>query len=420
MSGIASADQITDWPHGKANVMPDHIEGVMYDFEEGSNCIEFKNQYPEIATFLTVLGTQPYGTDWSSYVTVGGSTCGPGGRCYMRIYPWCGYYPNGTPYEYVFVVNGRSAFSPMTGPDHMGGYIPGTKTHIVFKEDTRYVSFLATTGGNMYVNLYDKRGNRIHSEKITVTILRDGTNPSNFTEFSYHSDVDIVSMKISGPFNGHHIDDLIIGGAPGYLPDEPIDYSWAAERLKQLIDLPYLQYGTAWDYVIGDYRTSEEMTDDTPDPYFNFDYKQPELEFGIGINDQDAMLYAFNGNGEELINWWDTNKMAKQDFTKEIPYEEIQPGDVFFIDYPQEFSDGGYGPDGCYDEIGMVIEPTVDTTGDIVNIIRITPTDGVHYSTTEFINALHGITGFVDYRRLPDNPKGGHSPYPKKPPGKPI
>ena len=40
MSSVASAAQITDWPFGKSNVMPNHIEGVMFDFEEGSNCVD--------------------------------------------------------------------------------------------------------------------------------------------------------------------------------------------------------------------------------------------------------------------------------------------------------------------------------------------------------------------------------------------
>lgn len=414
MCNVASADLIYDWPMGERNEIPVHIEGVRYDFEEGRNCVDFKNLFPEVATFPTVLGTQPYGTDWPSYVSVGGMMCG-NTRCYMKIYPWCGYHPNGTPYNWIYVVNGKSAFSPMTGPDIMGGFWPGTETQVQFKEDTRYVSFLATTGGTMYVNLYDRHNNRICSERIPATIFRNGTDPSNFTQFSYYSlDTDIVSMKISGIFNGNHIDDLIIGGEPGYLPT---DYSYAAERLEQLIGLEYLEFGTAWDYMIGDYRTAEEMTDDTPDPYLNLDLG--EMEFGIGIDDQDAILWAFNGEGESHINWWDTNRMHKHDFTEVVEYGDQKPGDVFFIDYPIIHPDSSYGPDGWFDEIGMVIEPMVDTTGDMVDIIRITPTDGVYCTTSEFINAMYGIFGIVEYRRLPTDPKGGHNPY-KKLPGNKI
>lgn len=416
MCGVASADLIYDWPMGERNEIPVNIEGVRYDFEEGSNCKDFDNQFPEVATFPTVLGTFPFGSDWPSYVSVGGRMCGIT-RCEMKIYPWIGYNPNGTPYDWVYVVNGRSAFSPMTGPDDMGGFWPGTKTQVQFKEGTRYVSFLATTGGTMYVSLYDRHNNRISSERIPATIFRTGTNPSNFTRFSYYSlNTDIVSMKISGIFNGNHLDDLVIGGEPGYLSDLPADYSYAAERLEQLVGLDYLEFGTAWDYMIGDYRTAEEMTDDIPDPYLNLDLG--EIEFGIGIDDQDAILWAFNGLGDGHINWWDTNRMHKHDFTEIVEYGDQKPGDVFFIDYPIIHPDGSYGPDGWFDEIGIVIEPMLDTTGDVVDIIRITPTDGVYCTTSEFINAMYGIFGIVEYRSLPDNPKGGHKPYQKIPASK--
>ena len=108
--------------------------------------------------------------------------------------------------------------------------------------------------------------------------------------------------------------------------------------------------------------------------------------------------------------------MHKHDFTEVVNPGDQKPGDVFFIDYP--YGDGH--PDGWFDEIGMVIDPTVDTDGAIVNVIRITPEDGVYYSNTEFINANYGNRGFVEYRRLPYNPKGGHSPYKKYPPNKLI
>ena len=415
MSGTALAEQVEEWPFGQRNEIPEDIEGVRYDFEEGSNCVDFKNQYPEVATFLTVLGTQPYGTsDWPSYVTVGGSSCGLGGRCYMKIYPWCGYYPNGTPYEWVFIVQGDTAFSPMTGPDSMGGYIPGTRSHLVFKEDTRYVSFLACTGGNMYVDLYDRRGDRICSEKITITIYRDGTDPSNFTQFSFYSqDTDIVSMKIRGPFNGHHIDDLVIGGEPGYLPK---DYSYAAERMKELIGAPYLEHGLGYNLMLRTYHTAEAIKNEEL-PYVDLDTKSSEIEYGVGIDDEGAILWAFNEH-DDVINWYESNDKLKHDFSEHVDYEDIKAGDVGFIDYP-EYNEltGEYGPgDGIIDETFIVIDPTVDSTGDMVDCIRIIPEAGVHYSTTEFINALYDTgTSFVDYRRLPENPKGGHSPYPKIP-----
>ncbi|MCK5225162.1 MAG: hypothetical protein KAQ89_00435 [Planctomycetes bacterium] len=417
MCGMSSAEQVEEWPFGQRNVMPDYIEGVMYDFEEGSNCGDFDNQYPEIATFLTVLGTQPYGTsDWPSYVTVGGSTCG-NTRCYMRIYPWCGYYPNGTPHEYVFVVNGRSAFSPMTGPDVMGGFIPGMKTHIVFKEDTRYVSFLATTSGNMYVTLYDKRGNRIHSEKITVTILRDGTKPSNFTQFSYHSDVDIVSMKISGPFNGNHLDDLIIGGAPGYLPDQPTDYSWAAERLKLLIGAPHNPNGFGYEFISGTFYPAEDIVSNPL--VVNWDYENKEWITGEGINNEGAIIWALNRDAN-IINNLCINDMESKDFKVHVEYGDQQPGDVAFIEYDITATDeGSLG----YDEIIMFIEPQIDPdTGMAEDCIRILEDGGVHYADSEFIHALYGTdigiipTSLFTVKRMPDEPKGNKkSPYPNIP-----
>ena len=410
INGIASAEQISDWPYGKTNIMPDNVSGVMYNFENGGgNLVPFNNTFPEIATFLTVLDGRGYGSDEPAYVWDRGRG--------MHIYPWDHWInPNGSSVDFIYIVNGHYAFTSRDGPDKLGGYWPGQKAHIEFKEGTNYVSFLASTGGTLYVYLYDNKGNSIHLEGIYANIDRVNDKPSEFTHFSFYSpNKDIVSMKLSGGYNFWLIDDLIIGGGENYIPQSRRNYSYAAERMKELLGLDYLQYGTAWDYIFGDYRTSEEMMDNKPDPYFDFDYKQPELEFGIGINDQDAILYAFNGDGEDLVNWWDTNKMEKQDFTEEITHEEIQPGDVFFIDYPQDFPDGGYGPDGCYDEIGMVIEPTIDDTGDVVDIIRIIPEVGVHYSSSEFINALYGSSGEVDYRHLPDNPKGGHKPYQKIP-----
>lgn len=416
MCGIASAELVEDWPHEQRNVMPDDIEGVMYDFEEGSNCVEFRNQYPEIATFLTVLGTQPYGTDWPSYVTYGGNNCG-NTRCFMRIYPWCGYYDNGTPYEYVFVVNGRSAFSPMTGPDHMGGFIPGTKTHIVFKEDTRYVSFLACSDGNMYVDLYDRHGNRICSEKITTTVYRTGTNPSNWTEFSFYSEnTDIVSMKIRGNFNGHHIDDLIIGGAPGYLPDQPIDYSWAAERLELLVGAPHNPNGFGYEFLSGTFYPAEDIVSNPL--VVNWDYENKEWTTGEGINIEGAIIWTFNKDAN-IINNPDLNDMASKDFKVLVEYGDHKPGDVAFIEYDTgDTSELGIG----YDEVIVFVEPHTDKFGMTVDCIRVSEEDGVHYTDSEFLHGLYGttigpeITSLFTVKSMPDSPKGNKkSPYPKIP-----
>ena len=38
----------------------------------------------------------------------------------------------------------------------------------------------------------------------------------------------------------------------------------------------------------------------------------------------------------------------------------------------------------------------------------------VRYDTVEMMEIMYK-DGFIDYRCLPDDPKGGHSPYPKIP-----
>ncbi|MCK5012840.1 MAG: hypothetical protein KAS66_03390 [Candidatus Omnitrophica bacterium] len=422
LSGIASAEQITDWPFGQRNVMPDDITGVYYDFEEGSNCVDFKNQHPDVATFLTVLGTQPYGSDWPSYVTVGGSTCG-NTRCYMRIYPWCGNYANGTPYEWVFVVQGRSAFSSMTGPDVMGGFIPGTKARIQFKEGTHYISFLASTGGNMYIRLYDMQGkqyNIVHYEKIAVTILRNGTEPSNFTRFSIHlPNVDIARMDISGPFNGWHIDDMIVGGGPDYLPDEPlepVDYSDVAELIKRLVghEVPYLEHGFGFDYRYLDYADPEDIINPPPNcapglncptglEYWNQDTRQ--FEYGEGMSDEGLIIWGFNQiakelYGESVVKWETAPDMAKHDFTESVPVGEEIPGDVYFM-YGGEY--------GAVDEIGIVVDEEYVVTsrpGDV------NEGNGVDYHSK---SSIENSENFAGYYRLPGKITGGHTPVKKAP-----
>lgn len=419
MSSIASAAIETDIPYGTRN-LPTEDSYIFYDFEDIGGDMVALNIYEGPVQFIDYY--RP-GYTWKGEPTILHNfwgTAHKNGRA-MHVYPWTGWdYINDEPANWVYLIEGYHAGCPIViSEGAVPTPYPGTDGVIQFPDGATHVSFLVSTGGTLTVTAYDRHDNYIMRETVesTITRVNGSDTPSTWSKVTLEAS-NIYSIHIRGGSNMFLIDDLVIGGL--ILPEPETNYSWAAERLEQLIGLNYLQYGTAWDYIFSDYRTAEEMLDNKPDPYFNFDYKPPELEFGTGINDQDAILFAFNGNGEDLINWWDINKMAKQDFTEEIPYEEIQSGDVFFIDYPQEFEDGGYGPDGCYDEIGMVIEPTIDTTGDVVDIIRIIPEAGVHYSTTDFINALYGITGVVDYRRLPDNPKGGHSPYPNKPPGKPI
>ena len=137
-----------------------------------------------------------------------------------------------------------------------------------------------------------------------------------------------------------------------------------------------------------------------------WDMYNKELKFGNGIYDEGAIVWAFNEN-EDIVNWGDIGNQEKHDFTEEVEYHNIQPGDVFFIDY---------NADSCYNEVGMVVEPVI-YNGETCDIIRIIPGAGVCYDSSKHINMLYdgGIDGFVDYRSLPDDPKGGHSPYPKVP-----
>jgi len=407
----ASAEQVEEWPYGMRNVMPIDVTGVMYDFEEGSNCGTFNNQYPTIAAFMSVLTSQlGWSADMPSYMTVGGSMCGTG-RCYMNI------YPRENNMDWIYVVNGKSAFAPVrycTGAEggclQIGEGIPGQKAAIEFKDGTNYISFLVSTGNDLKVKLYNVKGNNynlIHYETITVTYDRVNGEPSNFTQFSFRSNVDIDRMELSGPFNAWNIDDLIVGGGPYYLPDEPNpesrDYSWAAERLKTLLGVNYLEFGIGYNLVMGDFYTADEIIN-TELPYWNPETK--ELEFGTGINDEGAIVWAFNQD-DDLVNWGDIDNQIKHDFKVVVEYGDQKPGDVFFIDY---------NADSCYNEVGMFIEPVI-IDGQKFDAIRIIPEEGVTLATSESLNFLYGEGwgAFFDIRRLPDNPKGGHSPYPKVP-----
>ena len=418
----ASAEQVEDWPMGQRNEIPDYIEGVMYDFEEGSNCGDFNNQYPEVATFLTVLdGNVPlgYGPSYPSYAAVGGSMCGTQ-RCYMRIYPHPSYE------NHTSVVNGEVGFCPVSCCEAdasvcwTGNCCPNMDARIQFKEGTNYVSFLASNYGNMYVRLYTMKGSNyelIHYEKIETNSHRVNGEPSNFTQFAIHlPGVDIARMDVRAGFNFGILDDLIIGGEPGYLLDEPdlrTDYSWAAENMELLVGAPYLEWGMGYNFYIGEFFTAEEIKT-TDLPYVNFNYKPPEVEWGTGIDCAEAIVWAFNQESD-IVNWPDATDQMKHDFKEHVDYEDIQPGDVGFIDYSEIDSDGNVCVgDGIIDEVFIVVEPRIDSFGDPVDCIRIVPGAGVQYSSTEHVNLLYDTDiSFVDYRSLKDDPKGGHSPYPK-------
>jgi len=408
MSNVASAAIEENWAYGERNYVTENItiESVVYDFEEGSNCGTFKNQYPDIAEFLNVSGTRPYGLDIPSYSRVGGSMCGKT-RCKMHIYPYPNTYYNGTPMPWIYIVNGKGAFNSITGPDIMGGYWPGTKAEIATKEDTQYISFLVSTGGTMYVNLYDRRGNRLHSEKVYVNYHRTGTEPSNFTRVSVHlPNSEIRSMTISGMFNGWHIDDLIIGGAPGYLPDKPVDYTDVARLAEELYGVRYLEYGLGHDYVTFDYLEPWQFHYPYVHEYWNPELK--EFELGEGISDEGLIVWAYNTvtkelYGENVVKWSTVEGMMKHDFKVPVESADTVPGDVYFMDH--DF-------DEKPDWVGMVVEET--PTG--MNLIGSYPgisegeNIGVIYSKKSIVESS---PAFMGYKRLPGVIKGGHNPIPK-------
>jgi len=423
----ASAEQVEEWPYGMRNVMPIDVTGVMYDFEEGSNCGTFNNQYPTIAAFMSVPNSQLGMTDYlPSYMTIGGSMCGTQ-RCYMNIYP----YDNQM--DWIYVVNGRSGFTPIiccesmecTGGFWQGHCCPAERAAIEFKDDTNYVSFLASTGGDLRVRLYNAKGNGyelIHYETIAITINRTNGEPSNFTQFTYRSAVDIDRMELYGPFNAWNIDDLIVGGGPYYLPDpdptpkptpkptptekptpkptpDPVDYSEAAEKAKLLIGAEYLKYGLGFDYETGKYSDIDMLFYPGVLEYFNPETK--EFEYGTGISDEGLILWAYNQGidmlGEDLVLWSTAANMMKHDFKVEVSPEDIKPGDVFFLD-----EDG----DGSADTVGMVIEPVEFG----LDIIYSSELYGVSYIKHE---AVEASPTFLEYRRLPNVLHGGHNPIPK-------
>lgn len=405
MSSIASAEQIEDWNYTQRNEIPNGIEGVRYDFEEGSHCALFNNKHPDIVTFLAVVGTQPYGSDIPSYVEIGGTSC-RGGRCKTHIYPWCGYHLNGTPYDWVFVVVGNKSFAPITGPDEMGGYWPGTEAELVFKEGTKHISFVASTGGTLSVALYDVKDNLIYSTKIYRNIDKIGTNPSNMTYFRFDTlDKDIKYMKLYGRFNAWHIDDLIIGGEPGYLLC-PVDYSDVVEKASSALGANYSKFGLGYDYRFLDYADVEDLINPPqPDGLEYWDPITKEFKYGEGISDEGLVIWAYNSitkelYGESVVKWNTPPDMCKHDFTESVSIGEEIPGDVYFL------HGGKYG---ALDEVGIVVDRDY--------VVTSRPGEGVIYVFKPLIEGIGTPNpDFAGYYRLPGKITGGHSPIKKHPP----
>lgn len=415
----ANATLVEDWPMGKTNVVPVDVIGVMYDFEEGSNCeVPFKNQHPGIAEFLVVPSTTiGMGDNMPSYVTVGGSMCGTN-RCYMNIYP-C---DNGM--DWIYIVNNRSAFAPIQFADgtHHGMFPgegwPGQKASIEFKDNINYISFLASTGNELQVKLFNAQGNSynlIHSDTIHVNYHRTNGEPSNFTQFSINTgNVDIDRMDLYGPFNAWHIDDLVVGRSfveptpeptpnptpePTPTPEEYTDYTYVSENAKKLIGEEYEEHMLGYDYSSMEYMKVEIFG-------YLMDFWNPitkTFEYGDGISDEGLIIWAYNqpyyhdAGSKDLVKWCTSDGMIKHDFTIEVNTLDIRPSDVFFID-----SDNN----DKADTVGMVIKSDSGET----NIIISEEGYGVH---TQYSHIIESTPGFMGYFRLPEKITGNHNPIPK-------
>ena len=398
MSIVVSAAIEEEWPFGVRNPLPDDPTYVRFDFEKNST---YFGSYQGIVNFVDLNENK-----WASI---------PIGARGYHIYPMDFFYKyvNGTrmQVDYIYVVNGKVGAQPVFWrcTNVKCDWWPGNEARIEFPSGASDVSFLSSNGANLVMRAYDKTGKYIGSSDIAYSNTdRIPPNPSNFTRVSITTKTSSIYAVeiIAGINNFWLIDDIVVGGLT--FPDEPINYNYAAERMKELIGVKFLEQGTGYDYFTEKYYTSQEIIDGDI-LYWNKYTK--EVKIGNGIYDEDAILWAFNTN-DDHINWKNIDKMASNDFKIEVKYGEQQPGDVFFLDY-----DGN----GHYNEVGIFIEPMVDDTGDMVDIIRIIPDAGVHYSTAKFIHALYGTDDDIDSsssmncKRLPDNPKGGHSPYPKIP-----
>ena len=401
MSGIASAGVQTGLPYEGTRNLPPDDSYAFFDFEEGTGMFQtLSPSYNEHVKFVNIFVNNEENI-W----------------CYQDSeYPLLHVYPNNAlfqdeahtiPVTYTYLIQGRYAAATKVEV-FIGGYYIGTDAIIELPNGANHISFLVSTGNDVTMRAYSKTGKLIGAIRATRTIDRISlpNGPSTWSIISFNTSApDIHKVHLTGTHNDWMIDDLVIGGLP---QEDLINYEYAAERMEELIGVKFLEYGTGYDYSMEEYYTTQEIIDGNI-PYWD-PYKK-EIKIGDGIYDEDAILWAFNVN-DDLVNWKNIDKMASNDFKIKVKYGEQQPGDVFFLDY-----DGN----GKYNEVGIFIEPTIDDDGMVVDIIRIIPNIGVHYSSVEFIHALYGIddgiepSSSMDCKRLPNNPKGGHSPYKKIP-----
>ena len=378
MSNTAAALIETDWAMDRPNEKL-HPSDILIDFEDG-----IQQEWP-ISDVPGVRFVAYNGFPWV-YAEKEFAN--------MNIFPDC-WNP-----DRAYIVNGGyGAFTCwMRIPYHTGLIqIDGGATH---------VSVLASCDCDFRMSAYDKAGNLIESSGTA----EPNAGTLTFTRMTVSSSkANIHTIIFTGIQNRWIIDEVIVGGL-----EPPTDYGWAAERMRELIGAKYHPFGLGYLLETGQYLTADEIKNNKY-PIWNPATK--EMTLGEGICPEAAIIWAFNLESN-LVNNLGINDMMKKDFKVEIAYEDLQPGDVFFIDYPDWYDEemNAYMPDGYYDEVGIVIPGQYDQeTGMYEDCIRVIPEAGVHYGSTEFINALYGNSGFVHYRSLPDAPKGSKSPYPKIP-----
>ncbi len=410
-----TATTLEEWAYGRRNMCPDGIEYVYWDFEEGSNLGTFKNAHPEVASFENVSNSRccfPACSDINepSYVQKG-ANCGPRCRCVMHIYPYNTKFSNGTEMPYISALTGDVAFSPRVEVGTMRCYYPACSAFIGFKEDTQFVSFLASTHGTLRVRLYDHKDGYLGGSNIYVNTKRDGDAPPNFTRFAIHlPGKEIGYMTLSGPFNGWNMDDLIVGGAPGYLPERPVDYTYVADLAEELHGVWWCEHALGFDYEDFTYAEPFQFTEYLE--FWNPETKQ--FDNDQGISNPGLILWAYNKDSDDLagtafVKQITPAKMMKHDFKVDVDSADTQPGDVYFMD--RYTKDGVLGQDGTADFVGMVVTET--PTG--MNLIASQPwlandPIGVIYSKKSIVE---GSPAFIGYKRLPGAIRGGKNPIPK-------
>ena len=411
---ITAIPVLEEWEYGRRNMCQDGIEYAYWGFEEGRNLYPLRNEHPGVATFENVSNSRccyPACDDNNepSYVRKGAGS-GPNCRCIMHIYPYNTQFSNGTEMPYISALTGNAAFSPRVLVSSWC-YYPACSARIVFKEDTQFVSFLASTHGNLRVVLYDPKGSLLSRSYIPVNTKREGDSPPNFTRFVIHlPNQEIGSMELSGPFNGWNIDEMIIGGEPGYLPEKPVDYTYVADLAEELHGVWWCEHALGFDY--------EDFTYAEPFQFNEYlEYWDPEdkvFKDDQGISNPGLIFWAYNKDSNDLagiafVKQITPAKMMKHDFKVDVDPAATQPGDVYFMDYCNK--DGVLGQDGVADFVGMVVTETPTE----MNLIASQPDlandpIGVIYSKKSIVE---GSPAFMGYKRLPGVIRGGKNPVPK-------